>query len=202
MMGYKSAVRSFLGLGIAAVIAAGCGNGSMGPGPTAMQNQSVRPASHVHFNGNQCQGNSCGYRLVAPLTYDGSEFTSAPQDCHGTLRLSDAPAYTAPSTTGLLFVDPTFVTPPCAGDGNALRPFTRTTSLPTPTPEPIITGDLYIVAFDVTGGGHGSAIMVAGAADPASNPWMFGPAPPGVTVQGGDTYVFFVAALAHNNHGN
>jgi hypothetical protein len=141
------------------------------------------------------QSPSGNYYLLGAMSYNGTAFSVvATNHCRYRTNPGQAPPYVAPTSGPLALAGPVVVTPTCV-------PSPLPSGLPSPLPQ------LYIVGIHVPQhGGHGvalqpngdrnggfPAIEIAGPTTIASNPWSFGPAYPGLTMQGGQSYVFFIA---------
>jgi hypothetical protein len=131
------------------------------------------------------------YLLLQPMSFNGTAFAVVPGSCFH-INPGSAPPYVAPTSGPLVLSGTVTVTPTCVPS-----------PLPTFSPLP----QLSIVAVQVNGGDkrhafkrpneHGGfgipAVAVAGPANIPDNPWNFAPDSPGLVMQGGASYAFFIA---------
>jgi hypothetical protein len=138
------------------------------------------------------------YVLLHPLSFNGTSFTVVPGPCFQG-DPGDAPPYVAPTSGPLVLNGAVTVTPSC---------------VPSPLPSFSPLPQLYIVAIplaNVSANRHRAigthwplganlpnipvipAVAIAGPASIPSNPWVFAPDSPGLTMQGGMSYGFFIA---------
>jgi len=130
------------------------------------------------------------FKLLAPMSYDGTSFAQT-GTCSNNVQ--DAPAYTAPSDGALQLSANVSAAPTCAPDGgdDAGR-------------------QLYLVAVQTESsgsqdgartrrpredGGGIPAIAIAGPVNAADSAWSFAPDAPGLTMQAGMSYAFFIAEM-------
>ncbi|MBV8154491.1 MAG: hypothetical protein JOY98_08725 [Candidatus Eremiobacteraeota bacterium] len=131
------------------------------------------------------------YTPLAPLSFDGTTFTLVSATC-GNLNPTSAPAFNATSQFSFNWSgsSPQTLGAQCAPCPHlAMRPHT----VETPSPSPVVSGALYIVAYDLTAGG--APLTVGGPlnnACPAST-WTFAQAWPVPLATVGDNYALFVA---------
>ncbi|HTU80765.1 MAG TPA: hypothetical protein VMF61_01470 [Candidatus Acidoferrales bacterium] len=163
----------------AALIAAGCAgpSGPASPFPSSGQAPALQPASATRpatqgGGAPSCpQGDRCGYRAVAALAFDGTNFTEVASRWPCFPDLWRVPVYAATSS-GPLALSSTSISLPATcsssdGHGHGWIPFSKPGLTPTPSPVPATTptptsgptasptaspgaaGPLYIVAYQV-----------------------------------------------------
>ncbi|MBV8489538.1 MAG: hypothetical protein JO199_03335 [Candidatus Eremiobacteraeota bacterium] len=156
------------------------------PPPPPTPSPSPTPAPTQSPTGN--------FYLLGAMSYNGSTFTVVPTShCNFHANPFEAPPYQASSSGTLTLAAPVQVTPTCI-------PSPLPSALPSPLPQ------LYIVGMQVPphhghavltqhDGGHFAwpAVEIAGPASITSTPWSFAPDSPGLNLQAGQNYVFFVA---------
>ncbi len=135
------------------------------------------------------------YVLLQPLSFDGTTFTPVANACFQGDPY-DAPPYFAP-TSGPLAVSTVTVTPTC---------------VPSPLPSYSPLPQLYVVAVQLGSGDNAKhavrhafklpmdrswgvpATAIGGPVNVTDNPWNFAADTPGLTMTGGQSYAFFIAA--------
>ena len=170
---------------IAALVAVGCTGGTATTAASAFtpvaNAANVRPADDENHQ---------KYQLIVPLQFDGVHFSIAPFASCGNFHPGDAPNYTALSSGQLTFTVKLAFTPTCA-----------------PSPMP---AQLSIVGAEVKPDGNSgryranphSFVDIADSALINSSLWGFGPASPGLTLNQGSLYEFFIATPASSGGGD
>jgi hypothetical protein len=141
-------------------------------------------------------GPPTGYQWILPLDFDGTSF-SVPKEYAACGKPWDAHPYFARSSGSLALKSAILLMPGCPTSADQKN-------VPSKGDSP----QLYIVAVPLSwydgkpNARHFEAnttvpaIAIAGPVYPDSDPWVFEPSQPGLTMRAGYGYMFFVAQLA------
>ncbi len=198
----------------AVFIAAGCtggpGNSVPASGPGASSNATIAAQPSIAHppakKSNPLCESWCIPRVIAPLAFDGTNFSiPSMRSCWD---IFNAPAYRAQSSGPLALNGPVDLPATCtnAAGSKAVRKHGA------PNWGEALQQEFYIVAIQVPTwmGGHDdvarriskspadfgeNVALIAGPVDPSASSWSFAPLSPGLNMQAGASYVFYVIAL-------